>query len=90
MPRPVTAIAVRNRRARPYVVRLSVPNEQVVSGRRVVKVWSIAGSGGRESLRWIVAAPDGAPLTITVYSEKFGQFERTVNLADNQGNGGGS
>jgi len=85
-----TAIAVRNRRARPYVVRLSVPNEQVVSGRRVVKVWSIAGSGGRESLRWIVAAPDGAPLTITVYSEKFGQFERTVNLADNQGNGGGS
>ena len=77
-----TTMAVRNRRARPYVVRLSVPNEQVVSGRRVVKVWSIAGSGGRESLRWIVAAPDGAPLTITVYSEKFGQFEEMVTLRE--------
>ncbi len=77
-----TAMAVRNRRARPYVVRLSVPNEQVVSGRRVHKIWSIPGSGGRESLRWIVAAPDETPLTITVYSEKFGQFEETVTLSD--------
>ena len=76
-----TAMAVRNRRARPYVVRLSVPNEQVVSGRRVHKIWSIPGSGGRESLRWIVAAPDETPLTITVYSEKFGQFEETVTLS---------
>ena len=77
-----TAMAVRNRRARPYVVRLSVSNEQVVAGRRVHKVWSVPGSGGRESFRWIVRAPDDSPLTITVYSEKFGEFERTLTLSE--------
>jgi hypothetical protein len=75
-----TAMAIRNRRARPYVVRLSVDNERVLAGRRVNKIWSVPGSGGREPLRWIVQAPDGAELTITVYSEKFGQFDRTVWL----------
>ena len=88
-----TTMAVRNRRARPYVVRLSVPNEQVITGRRINKIWSIPGSGGRESFRWIIQAPDDSPLAITVYSEKFGQFDTVINLTDNQtnaGNGGDS
>ncbi len=80
-----TAMAQRNRRARPHVVRLSVPEDQVVSGQRVNKVWSIPGSGGRISFRWIVRAPDGTPLTITVFSEKFGQFETAVTLAPREG-----
>lgn len=78
-----TAMAVRNRRARPYVVRLGVPNEDIVTGRRVNKVWSVPGSGGRKAFRWIVRAPDGAELTLTVYSEKFGEFDRQVVLDDN-------
>ncbi len=85
-----TAMAVRNRRARPHVVRLSVPVEQVISGRPVHKVWSIPGSGGRESLNWMVKAPDNSMLTVTVYSEKYGEFKVTFPLADNQDNGGES
>ncbi|MHC4218391.1 MAG: M14 family metallopeptidase [Planctomycetota bacterium] len=81
-----TAMAVRNRRARPYVVRLSVDNERIVTGQRVNKIWAVPGSGGRQEFRWIVQIPDGTELTITVYSEKFGQFERTVWLRQNAGN----
>ena len=79
-----TAMAVKNRRARPYVVRLDIPNEQVVSGKRVNKIWSVPGSGGREQMRWIIRGTDGGRLKITVYSEKFGQFEKAVTLRDNQ------
>jgi len=79
-----TAMAVKNRRARPYVVRLDTPNEQVVTGKRVNKIWSVPGSGGREQMRWIVRGSDGSRLKITVYSEKFGQFEKVVTLRDNQ------
>jgi len=79
-----TAMAVKNRRARPYVVRLDIPNEQVVTGRRVNKLWSVPGSGGREQMRWIIRGSDGGRLKITVYSEKFGQFELAVTLRDNQ------
>ena len=74
----------RDRRARPYVVRLDIPNEQVVTGQRVNKLWSVPGSGGREQIRWIIRGTDGGLLKITVYSEKFGQFERAVTLRDNQ------
>jgi hypothetical protein len=52
-----TAMAVRNQRARPHVVRVDLPLEQIVAGSRVHRVWSVPGSGGREALRWIVEAP---------------------------------
>ncbi len=76
-----TAMAVRNRRARPYVVRLSATPQQILSGQRVNKIWSVPGSGGRQPFRWIIQIPDGSELTITVHSEKFGTFERTIWLS---------
>ena len=82
-----TAMAVRNRRARPYVVRLSVPHEQIITGRRINKVWSVEGSGGRKEFRWIVRAPDDWQITITVYSEKFGEFAKTVALSEAEDGG---
>ena len=54
--------------------------DQILTGQRVDKVWSVPGSGGRESFRWIIKAPDGSPLTISVYSEKYGAFDMTVPL----------
>ena len=83
-----THMAVRNRRARPHVVRLSLPDEQVVAGARVNKTWRVPGSGGRVEYRWIVRAPDDSPLTIVVFSEKYGQRETTVNLTDNTADSG--
>lgn len=75
-----TAMARRNQRARPYVVRLSTDDEDMVTGQRIERVWSLAGSGGREDYRWIIKAPDDSDLTITVFSDKYGEFERTVKL----------
>ena len=80
-------------RARPWVVRLSVPNEQILTGQRINKIWSIPGSDGREQFRWIIRADDGAELTITLYSEKFGESERTLWLQETESpveGGGGS
>lgn len=75
-----TAMAVQNRRARPYVVRLSTPIANIITGQRVHKVWKIEGNGGRYKIRWIVRAPDASKHTITVYSEKYGEFEREISL----------
>ena len=79
-----TAMAIRNRRARPYVVRLSTPNPDILTGRRVNKTWSIPGSGGREPYRWIIRAADDSKLTITVFSEKFGEFKTIVTLQEQE------
>lgn len=75
-----TAMARRNQRARPYVVRLSTDYEDIVTGRRIERVWSLAGSGGREDFRWIIKAADNSNLVLTVYSEKYGRFDHTVTL----------
>ncbi len=79
-----TAMAIRNRRARPYVVRLSTPNPDILTGRRVNKTWSVPGSGGREPYRWIIRAADDSKLTITVFSEKFGEFQTIVTLQEQE------
>lgn len=76
-----TRMAVRNRRARPFVVRLDLPVENVLSGQAVSKIWSVGGSGGRSDFRWIVRAPDGSALRITLFSEKYGESSTTVTLS---------
>ena len=75
-----TAMSVRNQRARPYVVRLSTPIENIISGNRITKIWKIDGSGGRNKMKWIVRAPDASKITVTVYSEKYGQFTKEFKL----------
>jgi len=75
-----TAMAERNQRARPIVVRLSTPTEDVLTGQRVSRVWRVGGSGGKEEFRWIVSAVEGSTLTITAASEKYGTIERVVEL----------
>ena len=79
-----TAMAKKNRRARPYVVRLSTPIDSIISGARVHKIWALPGSGGRHEMRWIIEAEDGSEITISVFSEKFGEFDQAHQLADNQ------
>lgn len=75
-------MAVRNRRALPFVVRVELPEEQVVSGQRIAKIWSVAGSGGRNDFRWIIRADDGSTINITLFSAKYGSSETSVTLSD--------
>lgn len=83
-----TAMAKRNRRARPWVVRISTEPNQVISGSRVQKVWSIGPDGGRHDMRWIIEHPDGSPLAIELFSDKYGQTTHMVPMTDNDTDGG--
>ncbi|MDG2292013.1 MAG: hypothetical protein P8L37_05090, partial [Phycisphaerales bacterium] len=83
-----TAMAKRNRRARPWVVRISTEPDGVISGSRVQKVWSIDPDGGRHDMRWIIEHPDGEPLEIELFSEKYGQTTHSVPMTDNDADGG--
>lgn len=75
-----TAMAVRNRQARPYVLRIDVPIEKIITGDRVRKFWAIPGSGGREESRWIIQSEDGSDVDVVLFSEKFGEVRHTITL----------
>ena len=75
-------MAVRNRRAWPFVVRVDLPEAQVISGQRIAKIWSLAGSGGRNDFRWLIRADDGSTVRITLFSAKYGQSATDVVLSD--------
>lgn len=75
-----TAMATRNRKGRPYVLRLETPLESIIAGQRVQKFWSIPGSGGREHARWIIQSADGSDVAVVMFSEKFGEIRRTITL----------
>jgi len=75
-----TAMAVRNRQGRPYVMRIDVPLDKIVSGQRVQKYWSIPGSGGREEAKWIIQSSSGATVEVVLFSEKFGEQRHTITL----------
>jgi hypothetical protein len=75
-----TEMAKRNRRARPWVVRLGTGLENIINGQRVLKVWSLAPDGGRQDMRWVIEHPDGEPLEIELYSEKYGATTHVIPM----------
>lgn len=77
-----TRMAVRNRRALPFVVRVDLPEDRVVAGQRVAKIWSVAGSGGRNDFRWLVRGDEGSTVKITLFSAKYGASAMDVTLSD--------
>ena len=83
-----TAMAKRNRRARPWVVRLGVEPDAIVTGRPVHKVWRLEGDGGRYEMRWVVEHPGDAPLEVELFSEKYGQDRRSIPLSTDETDGG--
>jgi len=84
-----TAMAKRNRRARPWVVRLGVDPDRIVTGRPTHKVWTIEPDGGRHEMRWVVEHPDGEELEIELFSEKYGGTVHAITMTGDGSNGGG-
>ncbi|MCA9284278.1 MAG: hypothetical protein KDA22_03620, partial [Phycisphaerales bacterium] len=70
-----TAYARDSRTAEPAVVRLSVPLERIVSGRRIDRTWGLPG-GGRTVMSWTVLGQPDEVATITVIHPVLG--ERTI------------
>jgi hypothetical protein len=80
-----TAMAEQNKRARPHVVRLETPNDTVVSGQRVQRLYTIPGSGAHQWYQWIITGDQDTPITITLFSEKYGTTSVTVPLTHGGG-----
>ena len=80
-----TAIANKNKRARPFVVRIDVPNESIVTGQKVHRIWSLDGGGTRTWYRWIIQGKPMVDISITLFSEKFGTEITTLPLKSTKG-----
>lgn len=77
------AIARDNRNVRPTVVTVDLPWDRILGGERVQRVWSVAGSGGREKLRWVILGREGDTVAIKAVSDKYG--ERTLSVVLREG-----
>jgi hypothetical protein len=67
-----TSMAKKNKRARPYVVRIDIPNTSIISGQKTQRIWSLQGGGTSRWFTWVVQGQTNATIPITLYSEKFG------------------
>lgn len=83
-----TAMAKRNRRARPWVVRLDIDPDDIVTGRSTHKVWRLEGDGGRHEMRWVIEHPGKEPLDVELFSEKYGQARVPIQLTTDDSDGG--
>ncbi len=82
-----TAMAKRNKRARPFIVRFDVPNETIVSGQKVQRIWSLSGGGTRTWFKWVLQGRPNENINITLFSEKFGSKTISVSLKETKGGG---
>jgi hypothetical protein len=82
-----TAMAKKNKRARPYIVRIDVPNKILISGRKVNRIWSLSGGGTRQWFTWIVQGKPNENVNITLFSEKFGSETISISLKNTSGGG---
>ena len=78
-----SAIAIKARRLTPLVVRLDVPEDRVLSGRRVDNSGtSIAGSGGRHSVEWVIRGAEGDTINVEITTPEFGRREVRFELRE--------
>ena len=80
-----TSMAKKNKRARPFVIRLDVPNKSIVTGQKVERIWSLDGGGTREWYRWIIRGKPRSNVSITLFSEKFGTEITPLSLKNTNG-----
>jgi hypothetical protein len=78
-------MANKNKRARPLVVRLDVPNETVLSGRKVNLIWSLDGEGTRKWYKWILQGNSNEKINLILFNEKYGSNTITFPLKETEG-----
>ena len=82
-----TALAqgAKTRKAAPVLVKLlPVDKVKILSGKRLEKIESLGGSGGRKDFRWLIQVPPGTKsVTVEVSSPKAGRVEATIPLVGN-------
>jgi Zinc carboxypeptidase len=78
-----TALAqgLTTRKAPPVLVKLGVGNAKLLSGRALIRVDTLGGSGGSREFRWLILAPEGTKVvTLEATCPKAGSARREINL----------
>ncbi len=81
------AMARTARVAYPFVLRLDLPAEDLLGGRRVAKISSIGGLGATEKVRWLVRGSAGQRVTVSIYHKRFGTIEYELRLEESKPEG---
>ena len=74
------AMARTARRDRPIIIRPGFAPERILGGPRMHRIEWLAGSGGRQKVRWLVSGPEGERITFKIFHEPIGEFEHVVEL----------
>ena len=75
----------KTRKAAPVLVKLlPVDKIKILSGKRLEKIDSLGGSGGRKDFRWLIQVPAGTKtVTIEASCPKAGRVEAVIPLVEN-------
>lgn len=70
---PTTAAYAQNTRLiRPVIVRLSAEVDQIISGQRINRLWTLGANNDRAEYHWIIRSDDIANETIEITDPRFG------------------
>ncbi len=71
-----SAAALRARTPRPLSLHLNLPaGGDLLAGEAIQSIKNLAGSGGRQELRWLVRHPDPTAISIVVQGDHVGQAQ---------------
>ena len=72
--------AVRARAVKPVLIKLEGEDIELMGGKHLIFLDTLAGSGKGETMQWMVHAKRGAVVTLSITSEKAGSIRRRLNL----------
>jgi hypothetical protein len=78
-------MAKKNKRARPLVLRLDVPNKTILSGKKVNLLWSLNGEGTKEWYKWTIQGNSNEKINLILFNEKYGNSTITFPLKETKG-----
>jgi hypothetical protein len=84
----VLSHGVRSREVLPTRVTLGIHEDRILAGRKTAYLPPIPGSGGTAEARCTIHVPDARQVEFTVVSALAGRFEGTIELSQEQPQGG--
>jgi Zinc carboxypeptidase len=76
------AIGVKSRRDLPTILTIDVPLDRIVAGEKLVRSWSLAGSGGQVEAEWMITGDAGSTVEVEVRSNIGPKFKIPVKLEE--------
>lgn len=74
------AMAQTARTAKPFVLRLDLPAEDIMGGQRVHRIGFLEGLGATGKVRWLVRGDRGRTVKAIIYHKRYGTIEYDIAL----------